>query len=66
MSNPVHIGENTWRVTVFENNEDKDLYIELPYDVLLQMGWDFGAELDVVVEDDKILLTKKLDEPSSK
>jgi hypothetical protein len=37
--------DNTWIVTVQENNETKELYLEFPPDALNQVGWDEGDTL---------------------
>jgi len=37
--------DNNWVVTVQENGEDKELYIELPPELLNQVGWDEGDTL---------------------
>ena len=41
----IKINNTTWRLTVMEDETTKQLYIELPEDVLKQMGW---QENDVV------------------
>lgn len=43
---PYHkIDNNNWVVTVQENGKDKELYIELPPEMLNQVGWDDGDTL---------------------
>lgn len=37
--------ENQWSVTVQED-EDGELFITLPTELLNQMGWDFGDEIE--------------------
>ena len=37
--------DNNWVVTVQENGKDKELYIELPPELLNQVGWDDGDTL---------------------
>ena len=37
--------DNNWVVTVQENGKDKELYIELPPEMLNQVGWDDGDTL---------------------
>ena len=37
--------DNNWVVTVQENGEDKELYVELPPEMLNQVGWDDGDTL---------------------
>ena len=39
------LSDNNWVVTVQENGEDKELYIELPPELLNQVGWDDGDTL---------------------
>jgi hypothetical protein len=39
------IDNNNWVVTVQENGKDKELYIELPPEMLNQVGWDDGDTL---------------------
>jgi hypothetical protein len=54
---------NSWTVTVMQDGKEEDLYIEIPPDLLNQMGWDFGDTL--IWEDNDSLgvtLTKKVDE----
>ena len=34
--------DNTWVVTVQENNETKELFLQFPPDALDQVGWDTG------------------------
>lgn len=36
------VSDNTWTVTVQEDGESKDLYIQLPPDAINQVGWDDG------------------------
>ncbi len=36
------IDDNNWIVTVQENGETKDLFIEFPPDAIDQIGWDEG------------------------
>ena len=39
------IDDNNWIVTVQENGETKDLFIEFPPDAIDQIGWDEGDTL---------------------
>jgi hypothetical protein len=39
------LSDNNWVVTVQENGEDKELYVELPPEMLNQVGWDDGDTL---------------------
>lgn len=39
------LSDNNWVVTIQENDEDKELYIELPPEALNQVGWDEGDTL---------------------
>lgn len=54
------VGANEWIITVQENSETKELYIQLPEDALSQVGW---CEGDTIVWEEesegKMLLTKK-------
>ena len=56
-------GDNSWTVTVQENGETKELYIEFPPDALNQVGWDEG---DTIVWEElpngNWSLTKKSDD----
>lgn len=36
------IGQNQWLIEVKENQETKELYLNLPVDALSQVGWDEG------------------------
>jgi hypothetical protein len=36
------VGQNQWVIQVKENQETKELYLDLPSDVLNQVGWDDG------------------------
>jgi hypothetical protein len=47
--------DNTWVVTVQENSEDKDLYIELPPESLKQMGWHEDDTLEWEIVDEGIV-----------
>ena len=39
------LSDNNWVVTVQENGQDKELYVELPPEMLNQVGWDDGDTL---------------------
>lgn len=39
------IGQNQWLIEVKENQETKELYLNLPVDALSQVGWDEGDTL---------------------
>ena len=39
------ISDNNWIVTVQENGETNDLFIEFPPDAIDQIGWDEGDTL---------------------
>lgn len=39
------VSDNNWIVTVQENGETKDLFIEFPPDAIDQIGWDEGDTL---------------------
>ncbi len=36
------ISDNQWVITVQENNETKELFLQFPPDALDQVGWDEG------------------------
>jgi hypothetical protein len=59
MSNVLKINNTKWRVNVIEDAETKELYIELPAEVLAQMGWDFGTELEWIEESNGAWLIKE-------
>lgn len=42
---PKSHGDNKWTILVQENNQTKELFIELPPEALAQVGWDIGDEL---------------------
>jgi hypothetical protein len=55
-------------VTKFTIQEDEngELYIELPQDLLDEMGWDYSTDLIWTVNDDgTIALRKRTDDPSN-
>jgi hypothetical protein len=39
------VRQNQWVIQVKENQETKELYLDLPSDVLNQVGWDEGDTL---------------------
>lgn len=39
------ISDNNWVITVQENHETKELFIEFPADAIAQVGWDEGDTL---------------------
>jgi hypothetical protein len=39
------VGENQWLIELKENQETKELYLDLPLDALSQVGWDEGDTL---------------------
>lgn len=45
MTYPKKIDNNRWILEVKENNETKELYIDIPEDALNQVGWDIGDDL---------------------
>lgn len=40
------VGDNRWIIEVQENNETKELFLELPPDSLAQLGWVEGDDLE--------------------
>jgi hypothetical protein len=55
--------QQTWTVEVIKDGKTEELVIQLPTDLLNQMGWDFG---DTLIWEDTdglgVTLTKKVDE----
>lgn len=47
---------------VIEDELTGELLIEIPQRVLNQMGWDYGTELDWIVENGAVFLKEKKDE----
>lgn len=48
-----------------KQDDDGELYIELPPELLDQLGWSIGDDLEWIVEEDgKILLRKRTDDSS--
>lgn len=41
-----------------ENEDTGELFVTLPDDLLDEMGWYYGDELQYEIEDDKIILRK--------
>lgn len=53
---------NQWTVTLEEDPATGELIMPIPPDLLNQMGWDFGDELEFHDNHDgSFILTKKLD-----
>jgi hypothetical protein len=51
---------------IIQEDENGELYIELPQDLLEKMGWDYTTDLIWTVNDDgTIALRKKTDDPSN-
>ncbi len=50
--------------TLVKQDDDGELYIELPPEVMDQYGWSIGDDLEWIVEDGKILLRKRTDDSS--
>ena len=51
--------------TIVKQDDDGELYIELPPELLDQLGWSIGDDLVWIVEEDgKILLRKRTDDSS--
>ena len=50
---------------IVKQDDEGELYIELPQELLDQLGWSIGDDLVWIVEEDgKILLRKKTDDSS--
>ncbi len=50
---------------IVKQDDDGELYIELPPELLDQLGWSIGDDLEWIVEEDgKILLRKRTDDSS--
>ena len=49
---------------IVKQDDDGELYIELPPELLDQLGWSIGDDLVWIVEDGKILLRKRTDDSS--
>lgn len=49
----------TWKIEVHEDGETKELFIELPPELLGQMGWDFGDTLVWDINGDEVSVSKK-------
>jgi bifunctional DNA-binding transcriptional regulator/antitoxin component of YhaV-PrlF toxin-antitoxin module len=50
---------------IVKQDDEGELYIELPPEVLDQLGWSIGDDLVWIVEEDgKILLRKRTDDSS--
>ena len=50
---------------IVKQDDDGELYIELPPELLDQLGWSIGDDLVWIVEEDgKILLRKRTDDSS--
>lgn len=52
---------NKWKVQVLEDGKTKELYIEIPTDLLNQMGWDAGTDLEWFEDDGTWSIKKKVD-----
>ena len=51
--------------TIVKQDDDGELYIELPPELLDQLGWSIGDDLEWIVEEDgKILLRKRTGDSS--
>ena len=51
--------------TIVKQDDDGELYIELPPEVMDQLGWSNYDDLEWIVEEDgKILLRKRTDDSS--
>jgi len=51
----------TYTTTVFED-EDGEAYVEIPLDILNQMGWDEETLLDYHLHDDGSVILRKNDD----
>lgn len=47
---------------VTEDDVTGELLIEIPLHVMNQMGWDYGTELDWIIEDEAVYLREKKEE----
>jgi bifunctional DNA-binding transcriptional regulator/antitoxin component of YhaV-PrlF toxin-antitoxin module len=54
------VNDKKWILTVQENGKTKELYIEFPQDVLDQVGWSEGDDLEWIEnKDGSWAITKK-------
>lgn len=52
--------------TVVKQDDDGELYIDLPHEVMDQLGWSNYDDLEWIIEDNgKILLRKRKDDSSN-
>ena len=50
---------------IVKKDDEGELYIELPQELLDQLGWSIGDDLEWIAEEDgKILLRKRTDDSS--
>ena len=54
---------NMYQVEVLE--QDDDLVIEFPEEIVEEQGWKVGDTLEWIIHDDYVILRKKPDENSS-
>ena len=46
-------------ITEVKQDIDNELYIELPEELINQLGWNLETELEWIIEEDRIYLKKK-------
>lgn len=52
--------------TIVKQDDDGELYIDLPHEVMDQLGWSNYDDLEWIIEDNgKILLRKRKDDSSN-
>ena len=54
------LSQNKWLVEVQQDGKTKELFIEFPDDVLSQMGWAEGDDLEWMENNDKSWSIKKI------
>lgn len=57
----VKLDGNTWQVTVQEDSETKELFVELPPELLSQMGWVEDDVLEWIDQKDGSFILEKVD-----
>lgn len=51
--------------TIVKQNDDGELYIELPHEVMDQLGWSNYDNLEWIIEEDGTILLRKRKDDSS-
>lgn len=60
------ISDNIWSITVQEDGDSKELYLQLPPDALNQVGWHEGDIIEWAEnENGNFTLTKKVEDVST-